>query len=282
MIASRALPLLIGLAACGGSDDAETPAPAPTHEPTTTGGTASAKPPAATVTPKADDPGPAPAGCGDLGKNKDGFFSRTTAKSTYVGYVPANYTGQPTRLVVGLHGCGDNAMNFATWGINPYDTRKTQDWIGITVDGASGGGNCWSLKNDVEKVTAAIADISTCVYVHQRKITLAGYSSGGELGYSMVMKDANKYAGLLIENSSIGSGGNADALLAGATRRLPIAHRAHKQDQVYKLADVQASWAKITAAGFPLETSEVDGTHNGTGADWSGWLLGKSTNWRAP
>ena len=269
------------LVACGGSDDSDPVQDPGSQAPTTTQASASVTPPAAPapVVP-VDNPGPKPAGCGDLQKNKDGFFTRTTSKGSYVGYVPASYTGQPMRLVVGLHGCGDSASNFATWGINPYDTRKKQDWIGITVDGASGGGSCWDLKKDVEKVTAAIADISTCVYVHQQEITLAGYSSGGDLGYMMAMKDSKTYAGLLIENSSISSAGNVDSLLSGATRKINIAHRAHKDDQVYKLAGVEADWAKIKAAGFPIETSTVDGTHNGTGADWSGWLLGKSAAWK--
>ena len=155
-------PFFALIVACGGSDgDAADPgpAPAPTEETSTTNGTGTVTPTPAAPAAPVDDPGPKPAGCGDLTKNKDGFFTRTTPKGSYVGYVPASYTGQPMRLVVGLHGCGDTASNFATWGISPYDTRKKQDWIGITVDGASGGGNCWDLKNDVEKVTAAIADM---------------------------------------------------------------------------------------------------------------------------
>ncbi len=271
--------LCLFLLACGGSDDADPVPEAPAEVPTTQA-TTTPVPVTPPVQTQVDDPGPKPAGCGDLQKNKDGFFTRTTSKSSYVGYVPASYTGAPMRLVVGLHGCGDSASNFATWGINPYDTRKKQDWIGITVDGASGGGSCWDLKKDVEKVTAAIADISSCVYVHQQRITLAGYSSGGDPGYMMAMKDAKTYAGLLIENSSISSACNVVSRLSGATRKINIAHRAHEDDQVYKLAGVEADWAKIKAAGFPIETSTVDGTHNGTGAEWSGWLLGKSAAWK--
>ena len=66
--------------------------------------------------PPVDDPGPPPAGCGTITKDAAGFFTRTSAKSPYVGFVPKGYSGQPTTLVVGLHGCGDTAMNFATTG----------------------------------------------------------------------------------------------------------------------------------------------------------------------
>jgi hypothetical protein len=97
---------------------AESPQPAPTT--TASAPRGFAPPPAAAPV---DDPGPAPAGCGEIAKDQDGFFTRTTAKSPYVGFVPKSYAGQPTMLVVGMHGCGDNAQNFAGWGVNPYDSR---------------------------------------------------------------------------------------------------------------------------------------------------------------
>ena len=105
---------------------------------------------------------------------KGQFFTRYSGASSYVGYVPNGYTGQPTRLLVGLHGCGDSAWNFASWGVNPYDTRDTQDYIGISIDGASAGGSCWD-SSDESKVLAAIDDISKCLYVHQQKVVIAAF-----------------------------------------------------------------------------------------------------------
>src|SRR5689334_23351410 len=54
-------------------------------------------PPPAVVT---DDPGPAPTGCGAVAKDKNGYFTRTTAKSPYLAFVPKSYGGKPTTLVV--------------------------------------------------------------------------------------------------------------------------------------------------------------------------------------
>ena len=160
--------LLVGLVAtlaaagCSSSDSdppagrvpsatiAESPQPAPTDTSPPSRGFA---PPAA----PADDPGPAPAGCGSITKDQDGFFTRTTAKSDYVGFVPKSYAGKPTTLVVGMHGCGDNAQNFATWGVNPYKSRGTQGWIGISIGGRDG--SCWDTSNDADKVLSAIADV---------------------------------------------------------------------------------------------------------------------------
>jgi hypothetical protein len=45
---------------------------------------------------------------------------------------------------------------------------------------------------------------------------------------------------------------------------------------------VKTDWQKTSAAGFPLETSELPGGHDGNGEDWSGWLLGKSGGWSTP
>ena len=112
--------------------------------------------------------GPKPTATCSVTKDSAGFFTRTSSASSYVAYVPASYDGTaPMRLIVGVHGCGDNAMNFATWGVNPYDTRATQNHIGISVGGADG--RCWNASDDA-KVLAAVDDISSCFWVHQKKV----------------------------------------------------------------------------------------------------------------
>jgi predicted esterase len=181
-----------------------------------------------------------------------------------------------------MHGCDDDAYNYATWAVAPWDSRSTQDWIAISVDGASGGGSCWSTKNDTAKVLAAIDDIRTCFYVHQQEIVLQGYSSGGEIAYSIALSNASRFAGLLIENSGLYSTGQPDALLAAASRKIPIAHLAHQDDTVFPLQTVQNDWAKIKAAGFPLQTTVVSGDHNGSSDDWVQWLHPKMTGWKTP
>jgi len=233
-------------------------------------------PPTFAPPPKpADDPGPAPSGCTDITKDKDGFFKRKTAKSDYVAFVPKSYAGEPTTLVVGMHGCGDTAYNFATWGVAPYKTRQTQKHIAISIGGKDG--TCWDASADVDKVTAAIADISKCFYVHQQKIVLAGYSSGGILAYRMGLAPGASYAGILIENSALG-GASPDR----AAWKINVAHIAHVGDTTFPLARVQADWAKLEAAGIPLQKSAVAGTHEGTSDDWTDWLLPKIAAWKAP
>jgi pimeloyl-ACP methyl ester carboxylesterase len=229
--------------------------------------------------------GPEPTATCAITKNGNGFFTRTSSQSSYVAYVPASYDGSaPVRAVVGLHGCGDSAMNFATWAIAPWESRATQDHIAISVGGKDG--QCWTMGGDDAKVLAAVDDLATCFWIHQKKVVVAGYSSGGMLAYRVGLAHAERFAGILVEDSGLYGAGGAGVtpamLLAGAAWKLNVAHLTHSGDLDYTLAKVTADWAKITAAGFPLVTTITAGTHDGTSADWSSWLLPQSAAFVAP
>jgi predicted esterase len=238
-----------------------------------------------TVPPPAQpDPGPPPTSTCTVQKDDSGFFWRTSSKSKYVAYVPASYDPtKPMRLIVGMHGCGDDALNFAQWGVNPYATRATQDHIGISVSGETGNNKCWSMGGDDEKVLAAVEDLATCFWVNRSKVVIAGFSSGGQLAYRVGMMHASSFAGILIENSGLYAAGATPAtLIAGAAWKLPVAHRAHTGDTVFPIDKVRADWVAMDAAGFSVTTSEVAGGHDGTSDDWAKWLIPQSTAWVHP
>lgn len=226
--------------------------------------------------------GPKPTNTCAISKDSAGFFTLTSSKSSYVAYVPASYDGtKPMRLIVGIHGCGDSAMNFATWGVNPYDTRATQQHIGISLGGKDG--QCWSMGGDDDRVAAAVESISRCFWVHQKKVVVGGYSSGGQLAYRVGLQDASRYAGIIIEDSGLyASGTPSTTLLTNAAWKVNIAHLTHTSDTTFPLAQVKADWAATKAAGFPLLTSETAGTHDGTSDDWANWLIPQSASWLAP
>ncbi|MEA2748660.1 MAG: hypothetical protein QOI41_2803 [Myxococcales bacterium] len=260
----------------GGTTSGGTTSGGTTSGGTTSGGTTSG----GAVDPNAGA-GPKPTTTCTITKDGSGFFTRSSSQGSYVAYVPKSYDGtKPMRLIAGVHGCGDSAANFAQWGPNPYDTRTTQDWIGISIGGADG--RCWNAADDA-KVLAAVDDISQCFWVHQKKVVIAGFSSGGELSYRLGLGQASRFAGILIEDSGLyAANGNPDGLLASAAWKINIAHRAHTSDTVFPLGTVQADWAKTTAAGFPLTTSVVAGGHDGTSTDWWSWLIPQSAGWVAP
>ena len=125
-------------------------------------------------------------------------------------------------------------------------------------------------------------DIASCFWVHQKKVVIAGYSSGGISAYRVGLKQASRFAGIIIEDSGLYGTGAADALLASASWKLSVAHRTHASDADFPLAKVQADWAKMTTAGFALTTSVTAGTHDGTSTDWSDWLVPQSAGFVAP
>jgi len=273
-------------AAAGGPSSVTPPAP-PTTPPSTPADppvTPPVTPPTPPSTPPATNPSPPPTETCSVSKDANGFFWRTSAKSDYVGYVPASYSPtKPMRVIVGMHGCSDDAMNFAKWGISPWDTRATQQHIGISVGGETGSNHCWAKGVDDDKVLAAVDDIAKCFWVDRSKVIIAGFSSGGELAYRVGLMNASKFAGILIENSSLYAAGSpASTLLGGAAWKLPIAHRAHSSDSVFPISQVKADWSTIQSAGFPIATSEVAGTHDGDGQDWASWLIPQSASWVKP
>ncbi len=251
------------------------PAPAaPAPAPAPTSGSSSSSSSSASA-------GPAPAGACSITKDSEGFFTRTSAKSPYVAFVPKTYSAStPMRVIVGLHGCSDNAANFARWGVNPWEQRGTQQYIGISVGGETGNNKCWAKGVDDDKVLAAVDDLAKCFWLDRSKVVIAGYSSGGELAYRVAMKNASAFAGVLIENSALyAAGAPRTELLAGAAWKLPIAHLHHVSDSVFPIAKVREDWSATRSAGFPTQTTEVAGGHDGAGADWSGWLLPRAASW---
>lgn len=268
------------LGVTGAGEEEETPVD-PGSNPAPTTPTPTTPPPA---TPTGPNPGPKPSGTCSVTKDADGFFVRNSGKGDYVAYVPASYTGnEPMRAIVGMHGCGDNMANFARWGVNPSATRATQNHIGISLGSETGNNKCWSMGGDDAKVLAAVQDLSKCFWIHQAKVTIAGFSSGGQLAYRVGLKNANAFAGILIENSSLyAADSNPDALLVNAARKISIAHRARTSDSVFPISKVKGDWTKTTNAGFPLQTSELAGGHDGSSADWSGFLIPASATWSMP
>jgi pimeloyl-ACP methyl ester carboxylesterase len=233
------------------------------------------------------DPGPRPTQQCTFTKDANGFFKLTSPRSDYWVRLPPSYDVQsptPRALLVALHGCGDSAFNFATWGAVPYALRTSQDYIAISIGGRDG--QCWTMNTDGPIVTEAIAHARGCFWVHQKKIVLAGYSSGGMLAYNIGMKSAASYAGLLVENSGLSQGvGGSNAVngvLAAAAWKINVAHTARTEDGSFAIAGVRADRDKMIAAGFPLQYRELPGDHNGTSDDWSQFLIPKMASWMAP
>jgi enterochelin esterase-like enzyme len=278
----------------GGGSDASVDPPDPPDPPDPDAGTPpvdSGKPPVDagrpdTGTPPVGGPGPRPTRNCAYSKDADGFFRMVTLTGgvDYWVRLPPTYVATtPYPMVLGTHGCGDNAKNFATWAMAPYAIRATQAHIAVSV-GAGRDGQCWNTAADEAKVLAVLDDVRTCFYVHQKKVTMAGYSSGGLMAYTTAMRNARKFAGLLIENSSLQStfGANTDATLAAAGWKLNVAITARTSDNQFAIATIRADRTKLQGAGFPVQFRELAGGHDGNSDDWTGYLLPKISGYTAP
>jgi predicted esterase len=242
-------------------------------------------PPVDAGPPIPGDPGPAPSAPGSCNAVKVtnpsylGHLSNVQIPGgiNYTIYVPAGYKNdKPLATVVGFHGCGDTAQNFANilaWGESDLPT----DRIVISLGGKEG--QCWAdAATDGPKADQAVTHASKCWWLHKSKITLAGYSSGGIVAYNYGLKNANRFAGILIENSAIG--GNVDAALAAAPRKIPIAHKAAVDDGSFAIGTVRAEWTKLRAAGFPLTSYErpAGKGHENDPLDWAPRAGGSTAN----
>ncbi len=227
--------------------------------------------------------GPRPTQTCPATPDANGFFTLTSTAADYVVRLPPGFDPEvPHRLLVAIHGCGDSAMNFATWGAVPWALRDTQDYVAISLGGRDG--MCWTMGTDGAIVDAAIAHVRSCFWVHQKQIVLAGYSSGGMLAYRVGLANADRYAGLLIENSGLSQGvdGNPAAALDAAAWKLHVAHTARIMDGSFAIVGVRADRDAMLARDFPLEYRELDGGHDGSSDDWAAYLIPKMATWSAP
>lgn len=264
----------------GGSNDAATTRPGSGDASTVTGDAASDAP---TTPPRPTGPGEPPTRSATINANAQGFFELQTAASglAYWARLPVGYVaGTPYPLIVGLHGCGDSAQHFATWAIVPWATLETQPYLAVSVGGRDGG--CWDLGQDEAKVLEVVDDVRQMFFVHQKKVTLAGYSSGGMLAYYTGLRNAYRFAGILIENSGMPFGDQTDAVLAAAEWRLNVAANVHIQDGNFTIASTRGDRDRLIAAGFPVQYRERDGSHDGHSDNWTEFLLPKISGFEAP
>lgn len=233
------------------------------------------------------DAGPGPTQTCTVNPDANGFFTLTSAASDYVVRLPPGYdtlNPVPQRLLVAIHGCGDTALNFATWAAVPVALRGTQNYIAIAIGGQDGA--CFNTSSDTALVSAAIEHVRSCFYVHRRHIVLGGYSTGGMLAYKMAVSPGLVYAGVLIENSglsqAVGGVGNVDAALDAAIWPLNVGHTARLSDASFTITGVRVDRDKLTAHAFPVQYRELDGTGDGDSDDWALYLIPLMANWASP
>lgn len=189
---------------------------------------------------------------------KGTVFTQTHSQGDYWAFVPTSYDSThktPMKLFIWLHGCGGKSQ-FDVSMVSPGGTA--QNWITIAPGGREG--QCWSaLATDGPKILAAIVDIRKKFNVDPKQIFLGGYSSGGDIGYPLLFRNANLFAGGLFENTAPNAGAMTDA--NSASWKVNIAHLAHTGDTTYPIANVRSLMTTLQSKGFPTTLMEKPGTH---------------------
>lgn len=194
--------------------------------------------------------------------------------SGYWADVPPSYnaTNQtPTTLLVWLHGCyGQAKYDISDVSENASDSRN---YIAIAPQGPDGGTDplpvCWNPGPDVAKVLSDIAQAEQKFNVNRRRVIIAGYSSGGDLGYRTIFEHANTFAGILAINTSPyrDTGKSLAELMAGAAWKFNIVQIAHASDDTYPPdpsgddPGVTATINQLKAVGYPVDYLIRPGHH---------------------
>ncbi len=232
-------------------------------------------------------------------KNRQKFqghisFVEMTHMGKYRIYFPAGHDPKvAARLVVGLHGFGDNPDNFMMlW------SRTTEpDFIFVApeapfaVNVGDGIGMSWSLWGEDEEfneksakmtasfVLAVIADVKKHNAVSDT--FLCGFSQGGGLTFTIGLRNPGLFKGIIPMGGWL-EDGITDAQLAAA-KALPILIVHGEQDPVVPYEAATGAKARLEKAGCKPELFTFQGGHiihldaRTTALEWMNKLCGTQT-----
>lgn len=216
--------------------------------------------------------------------SKNQLVTLKSSAGSYVLVVPDSYDAShmtPTSLFVWLHGCGGTASSDA----RVVSPGGNQSWLTISIGGRDGG--CWNMDSDSKLVLSALDDVKQRLNVDPTRVVIGGYSSGGNLAYRTAFYNADRFAGVLAENTAAfyGTDSSQAASLAAAAWKLNIVHLAHTSDTTFKIATVRTETEALKKAGFPVTLIEKPGSHwdSATNSDLRTYLLPYlDAGWHAP
>jgi predicted esterase len=175
----------------------------------------------------------------------------------YTIYVPSTYDPAAATPV----------MIAANVGLTPWrNLAEAEGFIAVDFRDHDQNG-AWNFNYDVLLFNAILADVQGAWNADTKRIYFHGFSAGAHWGLTVILANANAFAGLGISAGSLGVAINAGVWPGQVQRQIPVAIRQGTQDTVVPPAAGQQTRDLLVGAGHPVDYGEFNGGHTVSAAD---------------